>query len=112
MYNKNYIHASFMQINKAEDAQALQQVCLQAVDTTIGAGYTLPVTSVQLGDRDHLIQTLRLHYVLLRSKAVLDQLITGLSCLGVLDSIRENPGLFEPYFIADEQAKLTSCKCI
>ena len=101
-----------MQINKAEDAQALRQVCLQAVDTTIGAGYTLPGTSLQLGDRGHLIQTLRLHYVLLRSKAVLDQLITGLSSLGVLDSIRENPGMFEPYFIADEQAKLTSCKSL
>ena len=76
------------------------------------AGYTLPVTSLQLGDRGHLIQTLRLRYVLLRSKTVLDQLITGLSCLGVLESIRENPEIFEPYFIAAEQAKLTSCKCI
>lgn len=82
------------------------------MDTTIDAGYTLPVMSLQLDDREHLIQTLRLHYVLLRSKAVLDQLITGLSCLGVLDSIRENPGMFEPYFIAAKQAKLTSCKCI
>ena len=85
-----------------------------AVDTTIGAGYTLPVTSVQLGDRDPLIQILRLHYVLLRSKAVLDQFITVLSCLAVLDSIRENPGMFEPYILLlmSQPSYIASCKCI
>ena len=78
-----------MQTNKAEDAQ-VSQVCLQAVDTTMDAGYTLPVTSLQLSDRrGYLIQTLRFIPAHCRSSTPM--------CSGLHQGV---PGMFEPYFIS------------
>ena len=111
MHKVKSIHVFIeLQISEATDAQSLRCLCISAVDTTMEAGYTLPLTSLKLDNREDLIKTLRLHHVILRSKAVLDQLMSGLSCLGVLEAIQRNPVLFQPFFIADKQVKLTSGK--
>ena len=89
----------FFQISEATDVQSLRHLCLSAADITIEAGYTLPLTSLQLDDREDLTKTLMLHHVILCRKAVLDQLMTGLSYLGVLEAIQRHPVVFEPYSV-------------
>lgn len=49
-----------------------------------------------------------LHHCLLRSKAGLDQLRSGLSTLGVLDVMCKHPTALEPYFVAGKQPPLTA----
>ena len=80
----------------------------QNVDLSLEAGYSLPVLQIQLRDKDKLIQTLLLHHALLRSKAVLDQLMDGLTACGVLHAMREHTTLFQPYFVANPQKQLTA----
>lgn len=75
---------------------------------TLEAGYTLAVTSIGMGGKSELLRTLMLHHTLLRNKAVLDQLKSGLSALGVLDAMSKYPTILEPYFVAGKQTPLTA----
>ena len=99
-----------MQIEAASDVHSLREICFKAIDVTLDAGYTLPVTSIEIEGRKELVRTLMLHHVLLRNKAVLDQLKSGLSTLGILDAMCKHPNAFEPYFVAEKQKKLTAGK--
>ena len=44
-----------------------------------------------LSDRDNLIKSIALYYTVVRIKAQLDQLMEGLSVMGVLEVIQANP---------------------
>ena len=92
----------------ANNDETLRDVCLHNVDLSLEAGYSLPVAQIQMKDKDKLIKTLLLHHVLFRSKAVLDQLMHGLTACGVLHAIQEHPTQFQPYFVADPQKQLTA----
>ena len=55
-----------------------------------------------MNNRDIAIQTLLVDYVLRKRKEPQDQLCKGLESLGVLSLVRENPGLMERYFVAQQ----------
>ena len=78
------------------------------MDVILESGYTLPVTCIGMGGKSELLRTLMLHHSLLRSKAVLDQLRSGLSALGVSDAMSKYPTILEPYFVAGKQPPLTA----
>ena len=74
----------------------LQNICENYLDVIIDSGYTLPVQSIKMNNKQNLTKTMMLHATVLRNKGVIDQLKTGLSCLGVLDAIVKYPHLLEP----------------
>ena len=86
----------------------LQNICESYLDVIIDSGYTLPVQSIKVNNKQSLIKTMMLHATVLRNKGVIDQLKNGLSCLGVLDAIVKYPHLLEPYFVAGKTAPLTT----
>ena len=51
---------------------------------------------------------IKLHYIILHCKAELDQLMTGVQALGLLEEIQDNPQLFEPLFVATKQSSLSA----
>lgn len=55
----------YHQIQKASDEQILRKVCVEQVDMTLEAGYTLAVTSIGMGGKSELLRTLMLHHTLL-----------------------------------------------
>ncbi len=65
-------------------------------------GFCKPTTKLSLNDRPSIVQTITLHFVLLQSKAEIDQYVEGLKSLGVLDVIREHPGLLQSFFCKTE----------
>ena len=85
------------QIEEATDDTVLRSVCLEAVDTTMEARYTRPIATVTIEDKNSIVQIIKLHFVLVRSKAVLDQLMCGLTCMGVVQAIQGNPMTFRPF---------------
>ena len=90
------------------DRQSLREICFRAIDVTLDAGYSPPVTAIEMEGREELVRTLMLHHVLLRHKAVLDQLKSGLATLGILDAMQKHPEAFESYFRADKHQILTA----
>ena len=75
-----------MQIEEAEDEKALRNVCLEGIDLTMEAGYTKPIASIAMSEREELKDVLMCHYTLYHNKAVMDQLKSGLCILGVGDA--------------------------
>lgn len=82
----------------------------EGIDLTLEAGYTKPATAITLAGRQELMDTLMLHYTLYRNKAVLDQLKSGMSALGVLDALEKYPHFLKPFFVHGAQAPLTAGK--
>lgn len=80
-------------------------------DVLIESGLTMPLALVSLDDRDAIIQTVALHYVLLKSKAEMDQFMVGLAALGVLDAVKANSTLFKDYFIVGRKPFLCAGMC-
>ena len=66
-------------------------------------GITKPTASIQDSDREGIISSLCLHYVVLASKAELDDMVEGLKSLGVLSLIRDNPIMARQLFVKHEQ---------
>ena len=96
------------QVNMASDDLSLKTVCLNELTAILEARYILPVTSIGMEGKPELIRTLLLHHSLLRSKAELDQLKSGLAALGVLDAMSQYPTILEPSFVAGKQTPLTA----
>ena len=92
------------------DDRALKDVCTEAVDVIIEAGYAKPVTALTMAGKQELINTLMYHYkiILYRNKAVMDQLKAGLTILGVLDAMAKWPKIMEPFFVGAKQRPLTA----
>lgn len=86
----------------------LQEICEENLDVLIDSGYTLPVQSIKMNNKHNLIKTIILHTTVLKNKAVIDQLKSGLSSLGVLDAIIKHPHLLESYFVAGKKVPLTA----
>ena len=97
-----------LQVQSSSSNAELQKICESHLDVIIDSGYTLPLQTIELDNKQRLIKALMLHATILRSKAVIDQLRNGLSCLGVLDAIVKYPHQFENYFVAGKTAPLTA----
>jgi hypothetical protein len=72
------------------------------------AGYTSPITSVDDHRKGQILSVLALHHCVVAVKAALDQMISGMRCLGILSAIRKNPQLFKPCFLPGERESLTA----
>ena len=91
-----YIH---VQVQNSSTNNELQSVCETYVDVIVDSGYTLPLREIRISSKHILIRTIILYATVLKNKAVLDQLKSGLSCLGVLGAITKNPKVFESFFV-------------
>ena len=67
---------------------------MQDLDMIIDAGFTKPIYNLQLSNKAELTTTIKVHYPLLRCKAELDQLSSGLSTLGIRDAMKKYPEMF------------------
>jgi len=47
------------------------------------------------------------YHLMVKVKSSMDQFADGLNALGVLSKIRENPDVWESFFVPSKQAKLT-----
>ena len=72
------------------------------------AGVTVPSTSLEIEQRDDIIRSLVMHYLVFSCKAELDQLKQGLSELKILQLLHTYPTLFKPLFVAYGKPKLTA----
>ena len=92
------------------DDSTLQDICSSGIDVLIEAGYTKPVSQISLENKTEVAKTLVIH-TLYRSKAVLDQLKSGLATLGLLDAMSKHPQILEPLFVFGNRVALTAGKC-
>lgn len=73
----------------------------------IDCGYSKPIPMITLMDKDSIVNTISLHHLILKVKAELDQLRSGLETLGVAAAMKLNPKLFQPLFTRNGQIELT-----
>ena len=78
------------------------------MDFRFSIGLSRPSYSLQLTDRDSMVQSMATHYSVLSVKAELDQLIDGLKVLGVLDLLRNYPKVMRPLLLCKKPVCLTS----
>ena len=62
-------------------------------------GVSDPSTRLKFTDREQIVQSLAMYFVIVRSKASIDQMADGLSALGVLDMMRANPQAMRKLFL-------------
>lgn len=97
-------------MNAATDRE-LQEVVGANFSTMIDCGFVEPFSSVKMQDRVDIVQSISLHYVILRSKAEMDQFADGLRSCGVLDEMQQNSSLTRSFFTIDgNPPKLTTGK--
>ncbi len=63
---------------------------------------------MSMADKQELIHTVALHHMVLKCKAELDQLKSGLQVLSVGDAIKAHPGFFEVFFTEAGLTALTA----
>lgn len=88
--------------------ESVEDICTEHEDELRQVGCR--IGSLKWKNKESIMQSIKLHHVLLKSKAELDQLIDGLGALGVLKSIRENNSLFERLFVASHCDMLNAGK--
>lgn len=71
-------------------------------------GISKPTATIQDADREGIISSLCLHFVVLATKAELDDLVNGLKLLDVLTLIREYPVLARQLFVKGNPKCLTA----
>ena len=54
-------------------------------------GVSDPSKKLKFTDRERIVQSLATYFIIVKAKASIDQMVDGLSALGVLDMIRANP---------------------
>ncbi len=87
-------------------------MCNESLTLLLECSFTKPPVTVVLLDKPTIVKAVALHYLILKSKAEIDQLKKGLATLGVLNAIELHPLLFEPLFIASQQTALTPGVCV
>ena len=68
----------------------------------------MPSISIVIEQKDEIVRSLIMHYLVFTCKAELDQLKQGLSELGVLHLLHSYPALLRPLFAASHKPKLTA----
>ena len=94
------------------DDQTLQTLAMENAAVFIESGLTTALALTKVEDKDSIVKTVTLHQVLLKTKAEIDQFCAGLKSLGVLNSIQENPQLFEHYLSLDGTQCMTAGMCM
>lgn len=69
------------------------------MELILDSGYSKPVSSISVDTKEELVQSLKYHYTLYRTKAALDQLKSGLSILDVNKAMTDHPEVFKDFFV-------------
>ena len=78
------------------------------MDVIITAGYTRPLYNATLQNKNDIINCVTLYHTILKTKAELDQLKSGLSTLVVGYALSKHPNLFTSCFTEIHETQLTS----
>ena len=89
----------FLQLEAAESEESLRAIFEDSNHQLAmwETGYRKPFSSLQLGDREELQMTLKVH-MLARIKPELDQFREGLKACGILEAMQARSTLMEPLF--------------
>jgi hypothetical protein len=90
------------------DEEEFTKICLAHMDEIIDSGYTKPVSTISLDDRESLTQCLKKHLCILKTKGELDQLKSGLNSLGVGRAMEQFPNIMSSLFLEEETEHLTA----
>ena len=86
----------------------MHTVCVDNIEAIIDSGYTKPISTITLAARESLIMCIKKHHCILKTKAELDQLKSGLRILGVGNAMEMYPKLMIELFVEGEAIPLTA----
>lgn len=72
-------------------------------------GFTKPLSTVRLADKDEIISTIVTFHLFIKVKAVMDQFKEGLGVAGLLQHMKKYYDLMTPLFV-NERSSLTASK--
>ena len=85
------------------DAEVQKTLAMdETMDLVLATGFPKPLQMLRVGDVQEVIQMLLQYHLFAKVKAEMDQFTDGLKALGFLDLLRQNPPLWEEYFVATE----------
>ena len=79
----------------------------EATEFLYATGYTKPILSLGLDDKDNIQSILIAYHCFLKVKSEMDQFIEGLRVTGVLGFVQESPSALRDMFVFTEK-KLTA----
>ncbi|XP_074659127.1 G2/M phase-specific E3 ubiquitin-protein ligase-like [Tubulanus polymorphus] len=85
-------------LNEICDEAELVKFVDENIECRFEMGFTKPSIFIKLSDKQKIVEYLALNFLVHRSKSELNQLLEGMSTLGVLDLIRKFPSSFEKVF--------------
>ena len=103
VYDSAFILGCF-QMQQASDKSRIQAVAMEAIDTILSCGYTKPIASLDVSDVPQLVRCVVLHKTILEVKGELDQFMSGLEEVQVLQYMQHHPGFFQPLFLSASSA--------
>ena len=71
-------------------------------------GISKPTVNIRDVEREGIISSLCLHFVILSAKAELDEMVNGLKSLEILTLVRSNPGVVRQLFVKGTPKPLTA----
>ncbi len=98
----------FAQLSQASEKKTVQQLINTASDAIVTSGYSKPLVSVDVGDVPQLVRCVLLHTTILSLKGELDQFVSGLDDVKVLQLVQKCPTLFHSFFVAYKGTTLTA----
>ena len=84
---------------------------MESCELLITCGFTKPAASLTLKDVPQLTRSISFHCTLLKVKAELDEMCSGLRLSGVLEVIQDIPDLFRNFLVYNRR-KLTAGKLL
>lgn len=85
-----------------------RQAYSNGIEMIIEAGYSKPMSAITITSKQEIRSTLKLHYMLFRNKACMDQLKSGLAALGVLDAKSQYFHILDLFFQGGWRDPLTA----
>ena len=106
-----HIKFLFLKISSADCEETLRRVLEdeKALTHLSEAGFTKPLSLVQLSDRREIVSTLLTFHLFIKVKAVMDQFKEGLEEAGLLHYMKKYHDLMTPLFV-NETSRLTASK--
>ena len=90
---------------KCQSDVELQSLMIDNCDLVIERGFIKPLLNVTLSDRSHIVQTLTLHEVLLKSLGEAQQFRDGLTTLNVAEVLSNHADCVQRFFCNDPSMK-------
>lgn len=71
----------------------------EGMDLLLATGFRKAVCHLTLSDRPAILSALMDYHLMAKTKVEMDQFKDGLTALGFLDTVRENPEMWEQFFV-------------